>query len=55
MTFSKNLFTSFKEWNISVKLGDDKQFSVKGSGYVQIKMYDEMVRMLDPLGMFLTY
>ena len=32
MTFSKNLFTSFKEWNGSVKLGDDEELSVKGSG-----------------------
>ena len=54
MTFSKNLFTSFKEWNGSVKLGDDEELSVKGSGSVQIKMYDGMVRTLDAC-MFLIY
>jgi hypothetical protein len=47
MIFLKNLFTSVKEWNDSVKLGDDKELSVKGSGSMQIKIYDGMVRMLD--------
>nr|KYP37326.1 hypothetical protein KK1_041467 [Cajanus cajan] len=42
MTFSKKLFNSFKEWNGSVKLGDDEGLGVKGSGAVQIKMYDGM-------------
>nr|GEX02267.1 retrotransposon protein, putative, Ty1-copia subclass [Tanacetum cinerariifolium] len=40
MTFSRDLFTSFKEWNGTVKLGDDVVLSIKGSGIVQIKMHD---------------
>lgn len=32
--FSKDLFTSFKEWNGSVRLGNDEEFSVKSSGSV---------------------
>nr|KYP51415.1 Retrovirus-related Pol polyprotein from transposon TNT 1-94 [Cajanus cajan] len=47
MTFNKKLFNSFKEWNGSVKLGDDEELGVKGSGVVQIKMYDGMVRTFD--------
>ncbi|KAJ1386525.1 Retrovirus-related Pol polyprotein from transposon TNT 1-94 [Sesbania bispinosa] len=47
MTFNKELFSSFKEWNGSVKLGDDEELGVKGSGAVQIKMYDGMVRTFD--------
>ena len=47
MTFSKELFTSFKEWNGNVKLGDDEVLGVKGSGSVQIKMHDGIVRSLD--------
>ena len=47
ITFSRELFTSFKEWNSSVKLGDDKKHNVKGNGSVQIKMYDEIIRTLD--------
>ena len=34
MTFNKELFSSFKEWNGSVKLGDDEELGVKGSGVV---------------------
>nr|KYP40490.1 Retrovirus-related Pol polyprotein from transposon TNT 1-94 [Cajanus cajan] len=47
MTFNRKLFNSFKEWNGSVKLGDDEELGVKGSGAVQIKMYDGMVRTFD--------
>ncbi|RVW57769.1 Retrovirus-related Pol polyprotein from transposon TNT 1-94 [Vitis vinifera] len=38
MAYSRDLFTTFKEWNGSVKLGDDGELGVKGSGSVQIKM-----------------
>ncbi|RVW55028.1 Retrovirus-related Pol polyprotein from transposon TNT 1-94 [Vitis vinifera] len=47
MTYSRDLFTTFKEWNGSVKLGDDGELGVKGSGSVQIKMYDRLVRTLN--------
>nr|GEZ45589.1 retrovirus-related Pol polyprotein from transposon TNT 1-94 [Tanacetum cinerariifolium] len=47
MTFSRDLFTSFKEWNGTVKLGDDAVLSLKGSGIVQIKMHDGIVRKFD--------
>ncbi len=47
MTFTKELFTSFKEWKGSVKLGDDQELSVEGSGSVQVKMFDGMVRAFD--------
>ena len=47
MTFSKDLFTSFKKWKGNVKLGDDEELRVDGSGSVQIKMYDGMVRTLN--------
>jgi len=47
MTFNKELFSSFKKWNGSVKLGDDEELGVKGSGAVQIKMYDGIVRTFD--------
>nr|GEV29833.1 retrovirus-related Pol polyprotein from transposon TNT 1-94 [Tanacetum cinerariifolium] len=47
MTFSRDLFTSFKEWNRTVKLGDDAVLSIKGSGIVQIKMHDVIVRKFD--------
>nr|KYP63829.1 Retrovirus-related Pol polyprotein from transposon TNT 1-94 [Cajanus cajan] len=47
MTFNKKLFNSFKEWNGSVKLGDDEELGVIDSGVVQIKMYDGMVRTFD--------
>ena len=47
MAFSKKLFTLFKEWSGSVKLGYGEELSVEGSGSMQIKMYDEMVRKLD--------
>ena len=47
MTFSKELFTVFKQWNGSVKLGDDMELDVKGSGSVQIRMFDGMVRTFD--------
>ncbi|KAJ1409739.1 Retrovirus-related Pol polyprotein from transposon TNT 1-94 [Sesbania bispinosa] len=40
MTFKRELFTLFKEWNDSVKLSDDEEFSVKDSGYLHIKMDD---------------
>ncbi|KAJ1427864.1 Zinc finger, CCHC-type [Sesbania bispinosa] len=43
MTFNREMFNSFKEWNDSVKLGDEEELGVKGSGVVQIKMYDGMV------------
>ena len=29
MTFNKELFSSFKEWNGSVKLGDDEELGVQ--------------------------
>ncbi|KAL6339122.1 hypothetical protein AAG906_024273 [Vitis piasezkii] len=45
MAYSRDLFTTFKEWNGSVKLGDD------GSGcqrrWFCIKMYDGLVRTLN--------
>ncbi|KAJ1427517.1 Zinc finger, CCHC-type [Sesbania bispinosa] len=44
MTFNRELFSSFKEWNGSVKLSDDEELGVNGCGVVQIKMYDGMVR-----------
>nr|KYP56816.1 Retrovirus-related Pol polyprotein from transposon TNT 1-94 [Cajanus cajan] len=47
MTFNRKLFNSFKEWNDSVKLGDDEELGVKGSSAVHIKMYDGMVRTFD--------
>ena len=47
MAYSRDLFTTFKEWNGSVKLGDDGELGVKGSGSVQIKMYDGLVRTLN--------
>jgi hypothetical protein len=47
MTFLNELFTSFKEWKGNMKLGDDKESNVKGSDYIQIKMYYEIVRTLD--------
>nr|KYP33394.1 Retrovirus-related Pol polyprotein from transposon TNT 1-94 [Cajanus cajan] len=34
MTFNRKLFNSFKEWNGSVKLGDDEELRVKGSGAI---------------------
>nr|KYP51251.1 Retrovirus-related Pol polyprotein from transposon TNT 1-94 [Cajanus cajan] len=34
MTFNRKLFNSFKEWNGNVKLGDDEELGVKGSGSV---------------------
>ena len=34
MTFNKELFSSFKEWNGNVMLGDDEELGVKGSGAV---------------------
>ena len=47
MTYSHELSTTFKEWTCSVKLGDDGELGVKGSGLVQIRMYDGMVRTLN--------
>nr|GEZ12212.1 retrovirus-related Pol polyprotein from transposon TNT 1-94 [Tanacetum cinerariifolium] len=47
MTFSRDLFTSFKEWNGTVKLGNDAVLSTKGSGIVQIKMHDGIVKKFD--------
>nr|GEW79161.1 retrovirus-related Pol polyprotein from transposon TNT 1-94 [Tanacetum cinerariifolium] len=47
MTFSHDLFTSFKEWNGTVKLGDDAVLFIKCSGIVQIKMHDGIVRKFD--------
>ncbi|RVW79759.1 Retrovirus-related Pol polyprotein from transposon TNT 1-94 [Vitis vinifera] len=47
MAYSRDLFTTFKEWNGSVKLGDDGELGVKGSGSVQIKMYDRLVKTLN--------
>ncbi|GJZ93812.1 retrovirus-related pol polyprotein from transposon TNT 1-94 [Tanacetum coccineum] len=47
MTFSRDLFTSFKEWNGKMKLGDDAVLAIKGSGIVQIKMHDGIVRKFD--------
>ncbi|KAI4328696.1 hypothetical protein L6164_021031 [Bauhinia variegata] len=47
MTFNKNWFHSFKEWKGSVSLGDDEVLPVKGSGLLQIKMYDGIVRTFD--------
>nr|GEX86176.1 retrovirus-related Pol polyprotein from transposon TNT 1-94 [Tanacetum cinerariifolium] len=35
------------EWNRTVKLGDDAVLSIKGSGIVQIKMHDGIVRKFD--------
>ena len=34
MTFSKELFISFKEWKGCVHLGDDEELTVEGSGLV---------------------
>nr|GEX52703.1 retrovirus-related Pol polyprotein from transposon TNT 1-94 [Tanacetum cinerariifolium] len=47
MMLSRDIFTSFKEWNGTVKLGDDAVLSIKGSGIVQIKMHDGIVRKFD--------
>ena len=47
MTYSRDLFVSFKEWNGRVKLGDDGMRCIRGSGTVQIKMHDGIVRTLD--------
>ncbi|KAI4339466.1 hypothetical protein MLD38_024409 [Melastoma candidum] len=47
MTFNKDWFNSFKKWNSSVRLGDDKAIPVLGTGSVQIKMYDETVRIIE--------
>nr|GEV40152.1 retrovirus-related Pol polyprotein from transposon TNT 1-94 [Tanacetum cinerariifolium] len=47
MMFYRDLFTSFKEWNGTVKLGDDAVLSIKVSGIVQIKMHDGIVRKFD--------
>ena len=47
MNFNKELFSSFKEWNGNVKLGDDEELSVKGSDIMQIKMYDSIFRTFD--------
>ncbi|KAI4340978.1 hypothetical protein MLD38_025761 [Melastoma candidum] len=42
MTFNKDWFNSFKKWNSSVRLGDDKAIPVLGSGSVQIKILGHM-------------
>nr|GFA64939.1 retrovirus-related Pol polyprotein from transposon TNT 1-94 [Tanacetum cinerariifolium] len=34
MMFSRDLFTSFKEWNGTVKLGDDTVLSIKGTSVI---------------------
>ncbi|GJT48324.1 retrovirus-related pol polyprotein from transposon TNT 1-94 [Tanacetum coccineum] len=47
MMFSRDLFTSFKEWNGIVKCGDDAILAIKGSRIVQIKMHDGIVRKFD--------
>nr|GEV25340.1 retrotransposon protein, putative, Ty1-copia subclass [Tanacetum cinerariifolium] len=47
MTFSRDLFTCFKEWNGTVKLADKVVLFIKGSGIVQIKMHDGIVRKFD--------
>ena len=47
MTYSRELFITFKEWTSSVKLGDDGELGVKGSGSVQITVYDRMVKTLN--------
>lgn len=47
MTFSRELFTSFKKWNDIVRLGHNKELSIKGSGSVQIKMHDGITKTLD--------
>nr|GEV97066.1 retrovirus-related Pol polyprotein from transposon TNT 1-94 [Tanacetum cinerariifolium] len=47
MMFSRDLFTSFNEWNGTVKLGDDAVLFIKGYGIVQIKIHDGIVRKFD--------
>nr|GEU67730.1 putative polyprotein [Tanacetum cinerariifolium] len=47
MTFSRDIFTSFKEWNGTMKLGDDAVLLIKGSEIVQIKIHDGIVRNFD--------
>ena len=47
MTCNHDLFDSFNEWDSTVKMGDDRVSIIKGSGMVQIKMHNGMVRKLD--------
>ena len=44
LTFNKHWFNSFKEWNITMMSGDEEQLHMMGSGSLQIKMYDGIVR-----------
>lgn len=47
MTFNGKLFISFKEQNDNVKLGDDGELRVKGSGSMHIQIYDDIVKIFD--------
>ena len=47
LTYNRNWFDSFKEWDGRVKMGNDWVRNIKDSGTVQIKMHDGMVRKLD--------
>lgn len=47
MENNRDWFNSFKQWSSTVKIGDDYVTSIKGSGTMQIKMHDGMVRKLD--------
>ena len=44
MTYTCDWFDSFKEWDGTVKMGDDWVSSIKGNCMVQIRMHDGMVR-----------
>nr|GEY64789.1 retrovirus-related Pol polyprotein from transposon TNT 1-94 [Tanacetum cinerariifolium] len=44
MTCTHDLFSSFKEYNGTVKLGDDAVLCIKGSVIVQIKIHNGIVR-----------
>lgn len=43
MTINRDLLTLYKEWNYNVRLGNNGELCVKGSGLVQIEMYDDIV------------
>ena len=47
MTYYCDWFDSFKEWDGIVKMGADWVRNIKGSGTMQIKMHDGMVKNLD--------
>ena len=55
MTSNKNWFSFFRRWEDNVRIGDDKELVVQGSGSVQIQMYDGTVRVYSMPGMFLPY